>query len=781
MVGAYSYTALPTPGHIRLLTLKASKSKSDDLHGELIDYPLQECEGDLHCYEALSYVWGDGKKPRHIWIGTSKLHITENLYTALMRLRNHSADRSLWVDAICINQTDDAEKSIQVQRMANVYNKASRVRVWLGESANGSDEALDCLANTGAAGSYHKLSNKSVERIRELLGRDWFKRIWVLQEVAAAQHVVIMCGATSIDGFAFCVGLQALDKSGKLPDLQSYIGSIVYLIRRSIFRPRKQNRRLPQDASTTWSLDIQPLGQLIDMYRNRQATDQRDKVYALLGMRSDDIPYDLLPDYSDAITWDRLLGNLARYIFGAEANIEIVATDIVAVRTRGKIMGHISSVRPDEHRYDMQVLTAITSWDANKHAYNESIWTIPTSAVPVQRDDIMCLLEGSQNIAILRPETEFFRVITTSGSWLMGPQPYDQEPEKPNEYELLLSWDWTAQKDKLPSIIESVSTESTLTKNMDDIARLQISADIFLSACLDKKAELSLLKLERSYQERSSGTVLAKLGCSAEIVYICLKGRRWAEAEKRFQYVYQHARETMETKWLSESITQYLRLFPIIDPGRIEIWETLKAALDENPETLEFYVDIHKRLAHVFALTDLANAQILLDLGEILSHSQEMAELLPTGAEDLMMFTKSRVTAAEEHVVVAAAVNGRTAMALLFEKRGNHVEVTEKVVMAAAGNDTHGPGVMQLLFEKRADQVLITENVVMEAAKNWCVDDAAISGGSEAVKLLLLEKLKRHLARSAPKATKQMPMELMVQMVEQRKIDHKNRLMELRL
>lgn len=179
MAGDYSYTALPTPGHIRLLTLKASKSTSADLHGEIIDYPLHECEGDLHCYEALSYVWGDDRKPRHIWIGTSKLHITENLYTALLCLRNHSADRSLWVDAICIDQTDDAEKSVQVQRMANVYSKASRVRVWLGDAADGSDQALHCLADAGAAEGPYELSAGYLELIRKLLAREWFTRVWV--------------------------------------------------------------------------------------------------------------------------------------------------------------------------------------------------------------------------------------------------------------------------------------------------------------------------------------------------------------------------------------------------------------------------------------------------------------------------------------------------------------------------------------------------------------------------------------------------------------------------
>lgn len=124
--------------------------------------------------------------------------------------------------------------------------------------------------------------------------------IQVLQEVAAARHVLIICGSTVIDGYAFCLGLNRLDHSYKTPlDLQSLVRSVTYLIRGAIFRPK---------YASSWSgkvsLEIRPLGELIDMYHTRKATLRHDKVYALLGMCSDDLSAaGLSPDYT--VSWEQ--------------------------------------------------------------------------------------------------------------------------------------------------------------------------------------------------------------------------------------------------------------------------------------------------------------------------------------------------------------------------------------------------------------------------------------------------------------------------------------------
>lgn len=94
-------------------------------------------------YEALSYRWGDASETRLITIedeergATTKFQITVNLFLAMTRLRCES-ERMLWVDAICIDQQNEVEKSVQVGMMRNIYEKAQRTLIWLGEESNNS-------------------------------------------------------------------------------------------------------------------------------------------------------------------------------------------------------------------------------------------------------------------------------------------------------------------------------------------------------------------------------------------------------------------------------------------------------------------------------------------------------------------------------------------------------------------------------------------------------------------------------------------------------------------
>ena|SRR5438045_831816 len=77
-------------------------------------------------YEALSYVWGDPENRRPIQLNDHLFEVTENLWMVLRRLRDHAIRRVLWVDAICINQTDNEEKSQQVAMMGR-YTEAANV------------------------------------------------------------------------------------------------------------------------------------------------------------------------------------------------------------------------------------------------------------------------------------------------------------------------------------------------------------------------------------------------------------------------------------------------------------------------------------------------------------------------------------------------------------------------------------------------------------------------------------------------------------------------------
>jgi hypothetical protein len=96
-------------------------------------------------YEALSYTWGDPNCTRPINANGVEMQVTTNLFAALRALRQADADRVLWVDALCIDQKNTQERSDQVQRMRSIYQRAQQTVMWLGDSDESSDRAIEVL------------------------------------------------------------------------------------------------------------------------------------------------------------------------------------------------------------------------------------------------------------------------------------------------------------------------------------------------------------------------------------------------------------------------------------------------------------------------------------------------------------------------------------------------------------------------------------------------------------------------------------------------------------
>jgi hypothetical protein len=181
----YLYSPLSQPDSIRLLQLLPRKEDLQNLRCKLIEYTLQNSDNSSHLYEALSYVWGSEDKPQSIIVDDQNLSITQNLYTSLLRLQNYSFPRILWVDAICINQVDEKEKEHQIPLMAEIYLKANRVLVWLGEAEDGGDQALKAIHHAGETSAKYLSHAESYRpQILKLLRRPWFQRIWVREQTS---------------------------------------------------------------------------------------------------------------------------------------------------------------------------------------------------------------------------------------------------------------------------------------------------------------------------------------------------------------------------------------------------------------------------------------------------------------------------------------------------------------------------------------------------------------------------------------------------------------------
>lgn len=178
----YRYSSLPGRDNIRLLGLLPHEDKNAPIQCQLFNYPLKESGEGTHLYEALSYVWGSSDKPHSISIDGCDLPVTANLHTALLHLRDRLIERIIWVDAICIDQDNLAERAQQVQSMAKIYCKANRVIIWLGEATanDDSDQALKEICIAADEESTKSSNDKAIpQAIHTLLQRPWFRRIWV--------------------------------------------------------------------------------------------------------------------------------------------------------------------------------------------------------------------------------------------------------------------------------------------------------------------------------------------------------------------------------------------------------------------------------------------------------------------------------------------------------------------------------------------------------------------------------------------------------------------------
>lgn len=135
------YQQLPlAPGTIRILDLDRATEITAPLSGTLRVARLK----DRPNFTALSYVWGNGRTAS-ICCNGSAFAITSNCKEALLSLRSIEDSVSIWVDALCISQEDDAEKDGQIRMMGEIFQWASTTWIWLGPGDDRCTRAIESL------------------------------------------------------------------------------------------------------------------------------------------------------------------------------------------------------------------------------------------------------------------------------------------------------------------------------------------------------------------------------------------------------------------------------------------------------------------------------------------------------------------------------------------------------------------------------------------------------------------------------------------------------------
>lgn len=176
-------------------------------------------------YDALSYTWGSQQSSfSKIKIiannTTSTLPIGKNLDAALRQLRDEMEPgkdfRDIWVDAICINQADKEEKSVQIPLMRDIYNDAACVRVWLGPEEGNCARAMDFMRECTDTERFDDHIRDAIatplwDAVSALMRRPWFSRRWIIQEIALARKAEVHCGTKKLAWreFACVIGMLA--------------------------------------------------------------------------------------------------------------------------------------------------------------------------------------------------------------------------------------------------------------------------------------------------------------------------------------------------------------------------------------------------------------------------------------------------------------------------------------------------------------------------------------------------------------------------------------------
>ncbi|RYC88455.1 hypothetical protein BFJ63_vAg8673 [Fusarium oxysporum f. sp. narcissi] len=361
--------------------LQGSSSKMPDLPTEmLVHSPLEDTKGirlvqveindsvlsltmntysasETPAYVCLSYVWVDfgpmwnrGRDFREtelevphfshadtvdIAINNKRFPIGANLHAALLGLHKYLNGRPIWTDAVCINQENPDEKTVQVARMDEIYSAAEKVFIWLGrkhtertaamsilkawpafpEDPNNADIQFHGKKYTTAKAFFDATSTGSELiswlSLLQIVTESWWSRVWTVQEFILAKQ------------YAFYYNGEEVPASElkKAMDWTYFVAS--HLSPKMVphwvtFQPSMFD--LKRSAAKLHLLDVTMLG------ATRMAGDPRDKVWAFLGITDPATlgQTTLKPDYSNRNMSDFYL-DIAQRLINGDAGLLVLS------------------------------------------------------------------------------------------------------------------------------------------------------------------------------------------------------------------------------------------------------------------------------------------------------------------------------------------------------------------------------------------------------------------------------------------------------------------------
>src|SRR3569833_103922 len=315
---------------IRLVRFAGHRRRADKLDLKISTHGLVE----ILNYHALSYTWGPPEGSSRyknsdlqpILLDGKKCYVFPSLYDALVQLRESREAEYYWIDAICIDQYNRSERATQVSIMDRIYVLAAQVDIWIGKGNRDSAQVFSLISKladllqTNKTAQLHLNDPEAFEQcglpsplkdnweaFMAFFERNWFRRSWIVQEAALARKSVVHWGGvvmpwheiSSCAGFLVrsrldvgLITIRAGHSRGSVGDapIGRTISTIVtaeYLCKNggdvwdSSIRPQVELLT----GIGTWKHSASPfLAFLLRRYKAFEATDDRGKIFSLLGI-----------------------------------------------------------------------------------------------------------------------------------------------------------------------------------------------------------------------------------------------------------------------------------------------------------------------------------------------------------------------------------------------------------------------------------------------------------------------------------------------------------------
>lgn len=317
---AYTYDDLHN-GEFRLIILRPEKKDDpeDIVRCDMFTCPLRKPPP----YVALSYAWGDLSDTREILMGRADItiRVSASLESALRALRDPRKSILVWADAISINQHNPSEKADQVRLMTRIYQEAESVAIWLGPRSGDSKLGMELIkeVSNGAAITHEitestpaPFSEQHFAAVVALFDRDYWHRLWVVQEKFNARDIDVHCGSAMLPWKEFQIASEVFGEHKDVLErsfhpgysngyyqarLESYPQILVHGGPGS-FAGIGTRAELRDGANLSDGMVFQRLLEVMRTCRRKLTFDPRDKVFGILGVLSEKVRNEIKVDYT---------------------------------------------------------------------------------------------------------------------------------------------------------------------------------------------------------------------------------------------------------------------------------------------------------------------------------------------------------------------------------------------------------------------------------------------------------------------------------------------------